>query len=149
MPWALLIAQHDIGELCEQLKALSTKNKRLQHELDALKKVSSTGSQPAPGSTITGIAADLEQVRTLAKCFTALYEPFSTIYNDPNLFTLPCPSSEALEPTKRFSTTKVARRDGWLAELYDFLPQRLHPMVRGHSGFDTEVRGVAASQFTC
>jgi hypothetical protein len=88
-------------------------------EVDKLKKLPSAGSQPTPG--VAGIAADLKQVKTFVKCFTALYEPFSTIYNDLNLLTLPCPSSEALDPVQRFGTDKIVHQDGWLAELYNFL----------------------------
>jgi len=96
----------------------------------------------APGPAVTSITPDLKQVKTLAKCYTALWEPFSTIYNNLNLFSLPWPLAEALNPTLRFGTNKAACWDGWLAQLYSFLLPRFHSMVREHSGFDTEVSSV-------
>jgi len=94
----------------------------------------------SPAKT-NSIATELELVKTLAKKYTALYEPFSRIYNDPNLFVLQWPDSKYLLPEERFCTNLTARRDGWLAQLYDFLPENLHSMVNGHSSFDIEVCG--------
>jgi hypothetical protein len=61
------------------------------------------------------------------------------IYNDPNLFTTPQPSSDFLLPDQRFCTNKNAHHNGWLAQLYDFLPEHLHGMVRDYSEFEVEV----------
>lgn len=110
----------------------------LKDQLQALP--ASEGSKTDPKNLKNSIKTDLDRVKTLAKKFTALCEPFSRIYNDPNLFALPRPSADCLQPKIRFSGDLVARRDGWLAYLYDEgLPEDLHPMVKGYSDFDAEV----------
>jgi hypothetical protein len=82
----------------------------------------------------------MERVKTSAKIWTCFYEPFSCMYNDLNLFFGPKPSSEWLLPKKRFCTNDLmAQREGWLAELYDFLPVELYPLVHQSSEFDAEV----------
>lgn len=139
---ALMIAQRELAELREKFKASNTENKELKREIALLKESQSSAPSRKPHQT-TGIAADIEHSRTLAKLYTALYEPFSTIYNNPNLFTLPRPSSECLLPERRFCTSKTARQNGWLAQLYDFLPEHLHSMVRDYSEFEAEFRAAA------
>ena len=119
-------------------KELRVENQRLKHEITALKEQL---DESAAAPKMNSITTELELVKTLAKKYTALYEPFSKIYNDPNLFVLPRPDSKCLLPKERFCTNSRARRDGWLAQLYDFLPENLHSMVRGHSDFDIEVCG--------
>jgi hypothetical protein len=72
------VAQNELNELCEECRTLTMENKSLQQELALLK-----GQWSAPSTTpppLTGIAADIEYVKILAKRYTALYEPFSTIY---------------------------------------------------------------------
>jgi regulator of replication initiation timing len=123
--------------LRQKWKELNAENQRLKQEITSLKEE----LDDSPAATAHGIATELELVKTLAKKYTALYEPFSRIYNDPNLFVSPRPESKCLLPEERFCTDPTARRDGWLAQLYDFLPENLHSMVRGHSSFDIEVCG--------
>jgi hypothetical protein len=131
------MAQEELGELREEVRSLMAENKALKREVTLLEKQISTES--APSSAVSGIAADLEQVKTLAKSYTALCEPFSSIFSDPNLFTSPCPPTGYLDPQLRFGTNQAAHRNGWLAQLYDFLPAHLHPMVCEHSDFETTV----------
>lgn len=130
--------QRQMQILREKCKVLNTENKALKREIISLKE-----QLDAPHATATreanGIAMEMELVKTLAKQYTALYEPFSRVYNDPNLFVLPRPSSECLLPERRFCTDLRAQHDGWLAQLYDFLPENLHLMVRNYSDFDKEV----------
>lgn len=130
--------QHEHQILRQKWKELNAENQRLKQEINSLKE--QLDASPS-GKAHSGITTELELVKTLAKKYTALYEPFSRIYNDPNLFVSPRPESKCLLPEKRFCTNLAARRDGWLAQLYDFLPENLHSMVRGHSNFDIEVCG--------
>jgi len=131
------MSQRELAELRERYRELNAEKKALKRELALLKASRSSPSAAPPAAT--GIEADLKEVKTLAKKYTALYEPFSSIYNDPNLFMTPRPPSDCLAPERRFSRNKTARRDGWLAQLYAFLPEHLHGMVRNHSAFGTEV----------
>ena len=79
----------------------------------------------------------MKRVKTSAKIWTCFYKPFSCMYNDPNLFFGPKPSSEWLLSEKWFCTNDLmAQREGWLAELYEFLPVELHPLVCQSSEFD-------------
>lgn len=80
----------------------------------------------------------MEVVKSLAKQFTALYEPFSRMYNDPNLFLSPRPSPDCLEYEVRFCTTLEARRNAWVAQLYVFVPEDYHSLIK-HSLFDKTV----------
>jgi regulator of replication initiation timing len=130
--------QHQL--LRKKWKDLNAENRQLKAEIASLKEQLDVSSAPKAHKTNT-IATELELVKTLAKKYTALYEPFSRIYNDPNLFVSQRPESKCLLPEERFCTNLTARRDGWLAQLYDFLPESLHSMVRGHSNFDIEVCG--------
>lgn len=126
--------------LRKKWKELNVENQRLKQEIISLKEQLDV-SPAATAHKTNGITTELELVKTLAKKYTALYEPFSKIYIDPNLFVLPRPESKCLLPEERFCTNLTARRDGWLAQLYDFLPENLHSMVRGHSNFDIEACG--------
>ena len=111
-------------------------NKSLKQELALLKAVSSESTTPSPQ---TGIAVDLEHVKTLAEPYTALYKPFLTMYNDLNLFTTPQPLSTFLLPEQRFCTNKNVHCNSQLAQLYGFLLEHLHGMVRDYSEFEAEV----------
>jgi regulator of replication initiation timing len=135
----LTASQREHQLLRRKWKELFTENQRLKQEIISLKEKLESVS-PATTDKTNGIATESELVKTLAKKYTALYEPFSRIYNDPNLFVSLRPESNCLLPEKRFGTNLTARRDGWLAQLYDFLPENLHSMVRGHTNFDIEVR---------
>jgi regulator of replication initiation timing len=132
--------QREHQVLRQKWKDLNTENRRLKQEVTSLKEQLDASSAATDNKT-NGIQTELELVKTLAKKYTALYEPFSKIYNDPNLFVSPRPDSKSLLPEIRFCTDVTASRNGWLAQLYDFLPENLHPMVRGHSNFDIEVCG--------
>ena len=132
--------QRELQILRQKWKEVNSENRRLKQEIDSLKDQLEVSSVATANKT-NGIVTELELVKTLAKKYTALYEPFSRIYNDPNLFVTPRPESKCLLPENRFCTNVTARRDGWLAQLYDFLPETLHSMVRGHTNFDIEVRG--------
>ena len=135
--------------LREKCKSLNAENKALKREIIALKDQLNAAPAAAMIREKNGIATEMDLVKTLAKKYTALYEPFSRIYNDPNLFISPRPPSEWLLPERRFGTDLTARRNGWLAQLYDFLPEDLHSMVREYSEFDTEVRSVLVLVFFC
>jgi hypothetical protein len=135
--------QRDHQHLRQKWKDVNAENQRLKQEIAALKEQLDASGTHKKNS----IATEFELVKTLAKKYTALYEPFSRIYNDPNLFVLPRPDSKCLLPEERFCTNLTARRDGWLAQLYGFLPENLHSMVRGHSNFDVEVCERTQSSF--
>jgi hypothetical protein len=111
------VLKQEIIELKEQLNALST----------------------TTTTTCTTHDTAMERVKTSTKIWTCFYKPFSRMYNDPNLFFSPKPSSEWLLPEKWFCTNHLmAQREWWLAELYDFLPVKLHPLVHQSSEFDAE-----------
>jgi hypothetical protein len=136
-------------QLREKCKALNAENKALKWEIISLKDQLNAVPAAAMTRETNGIATEVELIKTLAKKYTALFEPFSRICNDPNLLISPRPVSDWLLPERRFGTDLTARRNGWLAQLYDFLPEDLHSMVREYSEFDREVRSVLILLFFC
>jgi uncharacterized membrane-anchored protein YhcB (DUF1043 family) len=90
----LTALQREHQNLRQKWKELNAENRRLKQEIISLNEQ----LDASPAAPSNGITTELELVKTLAKKYTALYEPFSKIYNDLNLFVSPRPESTCLLP---------------------------------------------------
>jgi len=93
------------------------------------------GAKNSGDSVPAELAKLAPEIEALGRKFFVMGEPWV----DPQSFQLPCPTDVTANGAERFATESCIQ-EGIIAELYAFVPKRLHQAMQDTSYFSEKVR---------